>query len=178
MKFIYSILCLSLLFVGCQPKPDNSANEAFEKNSQTVLANLEGFQNENLDYSQYAKDFVMGDTGFGNKDSLSLEEVMKADKGLWETYDFKLLTDPVNLLPGVNADTKLADGSVRHYSDWQVTLPATDSTKAKSGIIKLYESFDFDADGKIVFQQVYGDFTGLMMYLHSGDGEDAVEAEE
>ncbi len=178
MKFIYSILCLSLLFVGCQPKPDNSANEAFEKNSQTVLANLEGFQNENQDYSQYAKDFVMGDTGFGNKDSLSLEEVMKADKELWENYDFKLLTDPVNLLPGVNADTKLADGSVRHYSDWQVTLPATDSTEAKSGIIKLYESFDFDADGKIVFQQVYGDFTGLMMYLHSGDGEDAVEAEE
>ena len=178
MKFIYSILCLSLLFVGCQPKPDNSANEAFEKNSQTVLANLEGFQNENQDYSQYAKDFVMGDTGFGNKDSLSLEEAMKNDKELWENYDFKLLTDPINLLPGVNADTRLPDGSVRHYSDWQVTLPATDSTEAKSGIIKLYESFDFDADGKIVYQQVYGDFTGLMMYLHSGDGEDAVEAEE
>lgn len=178
MKFIYSILCLSLLFVGCQPKPDNSANEAFEKNSQTVLANLEGFQNENLDYSKYAKDFVMGDTGFGNKDSLSLEEVMKNDKELWENYDFKLLTDPINLLPGVNADTRLPDGSVRHYSDWQVTLSATDSTEAKSGVIKLYESFDFDADGKIIFQTLYGDFTGLFMHLHSGDAEDIVEAEE
>ena len=164
--------------MGCQPKPDNSANEAFEKNSQTVLANLEGFQNENQDYSQYAKDFVMGDTGFGNKDSLSLEEVMKADKELWENYDFKLLTDPINLLPGVNADTRLPDGSVRHYSDWQVTLSATDSTEAKSGVIKLYESFDFDADGKIIFQTLYGDFTGLMMHLHSGDAEDIVEAEE
>jgi len=48
---------------------DNSANEAFEKNSQTVLAILEGFQSENLDYSQYADDFVMRDTGFGTKDS-------------------------------------------------------------------------------------------------------------
>jgi len=166
MKFICSILFLSILFIGCQPKTDNSASETFEKNSKTVLTNLEGFQNENLDYSQYAKDFVMRDTGFGSKDSLSLDDMMKMDKTLWEHYDFKCLTDPVNLLPGVNADTKLPDGSVRHYSDWEVTLPATDSTEAKSGIIKLYESFDFDADGKIIFQQVYGDFTGLFTYLH------------
>ena len=168
MKFIYSILILSILFVGCcQHETDNSANEAFEKNSQTVLTNLEGFQNENLDYSMYAKDFVMHGTGFGEIDSLSLDQVMANDKQLWIKYDFKILNDTLNLLPGVNAETKLADGSVRHYSNWEVTLSATDSTEAKSGVIKLYESFDFDAEGKISFQQVYGDFTGLMMYLHN-----------
>ena len=167
MKLIYSILCLSILLVGCQPAPDNSANEAFEKNSQTVLAILEGFQNENLDYSQYADDFVMRDTGFGSKDSLSLEEVKKNDKGLWMAYDLKILADPIVLLPGVNIDTKLADGSVRLYADWEVTLPATDSTEAKSGVLRLYESFDFDDDGKVIFQQVYGDFGGLFGYLHS-----------
>ena len=168
MKFIYSILFLSILFVGCcQHETDNSVNEAFEKNSQTVLANLEGFQNENLDYSMYAKDFVMRGTGFGEIDSLSLDQVITNDKQLWKKYDFKILNDTLNLLPGVNAETKLADGSVRHYSNWEVTLSATDSTEAKSGVIKLYESFDFDAEGKISFQQVYGDFTGLMMYLHS-----------
>lgn len=72
MKSIYAILFLSFLFVGCQPKTDNSANEAFEKNSKTVLANLEGWQNENLDYSMFAKDFTMLETGFGApKDSLT-----------------------------------------------------------------------------------------------------------
>jgi hypothetical protein len=167
MKLIYSILCMSILLVGCQPPTDNSVNEAFEKNSQTVLANLKGFQNENQDYSQYAEDFVMRETGFGSKDSVSLEEVKMSDKGLWERYDFKILADPIVLLPGVNVDTKLADGSVRLYADWEVTLPATDSTEAKSGVLKLYESFDFDADGKIIYQQVYGDFSGLFGYLHS-----------
>jgi len=54
MKFVYSILSAALFFVGCQPQADNSAQMAFEKNSETVLANLQGFQNENLDYSQYA----------------------------------------------------------------------------------------------------------------------------
>jgi len=167
MKKICFILCSSLLFIGCLPKVDNSVNETFEKNSQTVLANIQGFQNESVDYSQYAKDFVMRDTGFGSKDSLSLEDVMKNDKWLWENFDFKILNDTINLLPGVNTNTKLADGSVRYYSNWEVTRTATDSTEAKSGILKMYESFDFDNDGKIIYQQTYGDFTGLMMHLQS-----------
>ena len=169
MKQFFLILMLSVLFIGCQEKPDNSAQEAFEKNSKTVLANLEGWQNENLDYSMYSKDFVMNDTGFNGKDSLSLDEVMKSDKELWKNYDFKLLENPVVLLPGVNSDTKKPDGSVRYYGNWQVTIPATDSTEARSGVIKFYESFDFDADGKIIYQQGYGDFGGLMMYLHGND---------
>ena len=164
---------MSILLVGCQPPVDNSANEAFEKNSQIILADIEGFQNENQDYSNYAKDFVMGDTGFGAKtDSLSLDDVMKNNKEMWAMYDFKILADPIVLLPGVNAETKLADGSVRLYAAWEVTLPATDSTEARSGVIQLYETYDFDADGKIIFQQVYGDFGGLFGYLHSGYAEE------
>ena len=55
---------------------------------------------------------------------------------------------------------------MRYYGAWEVTLPATDSTEAKSGIIKLYNSFDFDENGKIIYQQGYGDYSGLMMYLN------------
>lgn len=172
MKQIIFILFCATIFIGCQPKPDNSAQEAFEKNSQTVLANLEGWQNENIDYSMYSKDFKMLDTGVGaEKDSLTLDEMMTNDKRMWEYYDFKLLTSPPVFLPGVNSETKKPDGSVRHYSTWEVTLPATDSTEAKSGQINLYESFDFDAEGKILIQQVYGDFTGLMMKLKHVDDE-------
>ena len=169
MKHFMSSLCLALLFIGCAPEQkDKNADIAFQKNSETVLANLKGWQNENLDYSMYASDFAMLETTFGaEKDSISLEEMKSTDRQLWDTYDFKLLTSPPNLLPGVDQDTKAPDGSVRHYSEWEVTLPATDSTEAKSGVIRLYESFDFNDEGKISFQQVYGDFTGLMTYLHS-----------
>ena len=82
MKFMYSILCLSFLFIACQPAPDNSAKEAFEKNSNTVLSVLEGFQSENLDHqAYYATDFVGSVTGFGaEKDSVSLEESIAQDK--------------------------------------------------------------------------------------------------
>ena len=177
MKFIFSILCLSFLFISCQPAADNSANEAFEKNSKTVMAVLDGFQNENLDYDAlYSKDVVFANTNVGaKKDSLTLDDEKANNKANWAFLDFKLLADPVSLLPGVNADTKMADGSVRYYGDWQVTKPATDSTEARSGEIRVYQSFDFDADGKIIFQQGYGDFTGIRNLINSKEEKEAAE---
>ncbi|MEO6348079.1 MAG: hypothetical protein ABIO60_09250 [Aquaticitalea sp.] len=179
MKFMYCALCLSLLFIGCKDANDNktmkeddskmSMNDVFKKNSETVMANLKGWQNENVDYSMYAKDFVMLETVFGvEKDSVNLNEMMDSDKMMLKNYDFKMVTDPV-LLPGVNSDTKKMDGSVRYYSEWEVTRVATDSMPAKTGNLQVYESFDFDENGKIMMQQMYGDFTGLMMYLNSKD---------
>ena len=174
MKTIYVPLILAIVLIGCKAETESSADDAadlaFEKNSKTVLANLKGFQNENLDYSVYADNSRMLETAFGaERDSSSLEEIIANDKVLWEMFDFKLLTDPPVLLPGVNPDTGKPDGSVRHYSEWQITRPATDSTDVKTGKIRLYESFDFDNEGKILVQQVYGDFTGIMMHLNSPD---------
>lgn len=168
MKLNYAYLCVSILMIGCQPKADNSANEAFEKNSKTVLSYLEGMQNESLDYDTFfSNDFILRGTGYGAKDTFNLEEVKANDIKGWARYDFEIITDPLVLLPGVNVDTKKADGSVRYYATWKVTLSATDSTEEKSGVLKLYESFDFDSEGKIVFQQYYGDITGLFKYLNS-----------
>ncbi len=183
MNYFYSILCVSILLIGCKTETDNTvketyesetstnetiANKTFKNNSATVLANIKGWQNENIDYAMYADDFITFDTGFGaKKDTITLNEMIENDKYFWASYDFKLLTDPPVLLPGVNADTKMLDGSVRHYSDWEVTLTATDSTEAKTGVIHIYESFDFNKEGKISNQVVYGDFTGIMMYLNS-----------
>ncbi len=174
MKHLLTIFCLTFLFIACQPASDNSANEAFEENSKTVLAVLEGFQNENLDHqAYYATDFVGLVTSFGaDKDSLSLDESIESDKQNWKILDFKLLDDPVVLLPGVNAETKMADGSVRYYGDWEVTLPATDSTEARSGVLKIYSSFDFNEEGKIINEVGYGDFTGIIRYLMSADDDD------
>ncbi len=177
MKTIFAALCASILLASCQPPADNSANEAFEKNSKTAMDNLTGFANENTDYSQYADNFIMRGTGFGDSDSLTLAQVKESDQQLWKSFDFKIIGDIV-LLPGVNPETKLPDGSVRHYSDWEITRPATDSTEARSGIIKLYESYDFDEEGKIIFQQVYGDFTGIMMYLMGDDDDDHGEGDD
>lgn len=111
-------------------------------------------------------------TLFGSKDTLNLDDMKKMDMEMWKNYDFKLLTDPLVLLPGVNPETKELDGSARYYADWQVTLPATDSTGARSGVLHFYEYFNFDENGKITQQGGYGDFGGLFGYLHGGDNND------
>ncbi len=179
MKFIYSILCICLFLVGCQPAVDNSANEAYEKNKETVQAILDGFQNENLDHSNYyASNAVIRGTSFGDKDSLSVADIISRDKQNWGVFDFKLLGDSINLLPGVDANSKLADGSVRYYGNWEVTMPGTDSTKARSGVVKLYQSFDFDDDGKVMYQQAYGDFGGLLQHLASTNETNMADSKE
>ena len=179
MKFIYSILCICLFLIGCQPKPDNAVNEAFDKNAETVRAILDGFQNESLEYNNYyAENAVIRGTSFGDKDSLSVSDNVARDKRNWAMFNFKLLGDSLNLLPGVNVDSKLADGSVRYYGDWEVTLPGTDSTEARSGVVKLYQSFDFNDDGKVMYQQAYGDFGGLVKYLSSNPATDMEDSDE
>ena len=171
MKKFYTIILLSTLLIACQPPVDNSAKEAFERNSKTVQAYIDGFEAESIDYEKiYSKNLVvMRGTSFGSNDSTGLPEMMSNDKKGWAKFDFELVNKPAILLPGVNADTKELDGSVRYYGTWRVTLPATDSTEEKSGVIKLYESFDFDEEGKIVYQQYYGDGSGLFMYLNGLD---------
>jgi len=179
MKYVFTILCLSLIFVACETKEEDSgAQEAFEKNSETVMASLRAWENESIDYSIYADDFLMRGTSYGSSDSISLAEMKTMDKEFLAMYDFRIATDTIRLLPGVAVETNEMDGSVRHYTDWEVTLPATDSTEARSGIIKLYSSADFDEDGKIVFEHSYGDFNGLMMHLHGDDDYDDTHEED
>ncbi|MFH6771859.1 hypothetical protein [Gaetbulibacter aestuarii] len=170
MKILYSTIFLVLLLMACQPKPDTTMDDLFTKNSETVMKSLQSWQDEKPDYSVYADSAVALNTYFGAKEDTVMimsDAAMNSDKEMLARYDFELLNSPPSFLPGVNPDTKEPDGSVRYYGAWKVTLPATDSTEAKSGILKIYESYDFNKDGKIIYQQGYGDFSGLMMYLNN-----------
>jgi len=133
--------------------------------------------NETLDYyDYYASDIVITPTAFGAPDSVALEDQKARDERFYSQFDVELLTE-LTLLPGVNADTKLVDGSVRYYGTWKVTRSATDSTEARSGEMKSYTSYDFNEEGKIVYEQFYGDFGGLFEYLMDEEDDVADAAE-
>jgi hypothetical protein len=168
------------LLAACQPaahhgeaemamKAKDSVQKVFETNCAAIRSMLQGFQGENIDHAAFYSDTLrVLQTGFNSpQDTIGLDTLMAHHQWMWSTFDFALADDSLDLLPGVNPDTKEMDGSVRFYSSWRVTKTATDSTPEKSGVIKLYESFDFNADGKVVYQQIYGDFGSLMGYLMS-----------
>lgn len=175
MRLICTLLIASSFFIGCSTSPDQNeeidpAIAAFEKNSALVLQYLDAWQAENVDYEKfYANDYAAWGTGFGDLDTMNLAQVMEWDKMMFATYDFKITNVPVNLLPGVDVETKKMDGSVRHYSEWEITLTATDSTEARTANLRMYHAIVFNDEGKITLDLAYGDFGGLMGYLHGQD---------
>lgn len=172
MRKVLFMYVLLVIMAGCKTGTEDpdaaaraAAEAAFAKNSETILGLMEAWQTETMDYSVYADDFLAFETGFNaEKDEYTIEEMMESYKDMFVVFDFKMLSEP-ELLPGVNNETKKMDGSVRQYSEWEVTRTATDSTEAKSGKIRLYHSFNFNEEGKINYQMGYGDFSGLMMFL-------------
>lgn len=161
------LFVVSILFIGCQPAVDNSGKEAFENNSKTVLTIIAGWESENVDYSIYADDYFSVGTGFGNADTTRLDQMKESNKAFLAAYDFDFVTDPINLLPGVNPETKEIDGSVRYYGEWKVTKTATDSTEAKSGTFSAYAAYVFNEEGKVTRTLFYGDFSGLMNHINN-----------
>ena len=170
MRKILAITALSVLAVGCMPA-ENETSEVqamYEANCATVTTALENFQNETADYSMYNQEsFWARPTRFNptKGDSVTLDELKESNIEGWAMMDYELVSD-LKFLSGVDAATNMMDGSVRYYGVWKVTRTATDSVEAKSCTIPLYSSFDFDAEGKILFQQNYGDFTAAFNSLN------------
>ena len=172
----YLLAGVVIITIGCQQSTEKKAEVdpgwvAFEQNAKTVAAYLEAWQNENVDYDKfYSSDYSSWGTGFGDVDTVDLEQVKKWDQEAFENFDFKIANGPVNFLPGVDLETKRMDGSVRYYTEWEITRVATDSTEARTGNIRMYQAYNFNDEGKIIFDVSYGDFGGLMKYL-SGEDE-------
>ena len=168
MKKLFVFVVLGWAAIGCQmpEEESNDVDATFATNCETVETALSNFQNEVADYSMYSEDYWARPTRMNPErgDSVRLEDVKTSNAGGWAIFDYELVSD-LAFLPGVNPDSKEMDGSVRYYGMWKVTRSATDSTDEASVMIPIYSSFDFDADGKILFQQNYGDFTAAFNSL-------------
>ena len=152
-----------VLFSCSQPASDASAK--FEANSATIAEVFADFEAESDDFfTHFNADAFWRGTGLNAPDSVSLEQVTAKYKTAWANYDYELIS-PTNFLPGVNPQTKAVDGSVRGYFEWNISKAATDSTEARSVRVKVYESFDFNPEGEIIYTQVYGNLIAGYAYL-------------
>ena len=163
-KTIYFLFAI-FFFAACNFKDPSIAEsenifKIYEKNCETVLAYENAFCQENIDYEKfYSEKAIIKGTMLGDKDSMFVADRKIAHQELWKKYDFSM--SPLDPLPGVNPETKKMDGSVRMYFDITITL----TENGNSVTMPMYNSFDFDNEGKILYLQYYGDFTSAFLSL-------------
>ena len=170
MKHLFFLFAAISLAACTSPAPGEASNAdaLFNRNCETARALIRDFDNEDIAAirSHFTDSAVWRPTSFGQLDTASLEDKVAGWTAAFAAYDFDLATEDLRFLPGVNAETKKPDGSVRVYFDWDLVRPATDTTERKSVTVSYYESWDFDADGKIWLTQVFGDETAAMTALN------------
>ena len=165
MKKIIYLVTLIIFAFACNSDvsvkvTDDNVSKIFEKNCETVKAYEAAFCQENIDYEKfYSEKAIIKGTILGDNDSMYVADRKVAHQELWKKYDFSM--SPLDPLPGVNLETKKMDGSVRMYFDITITL----TENGKSVTIPMYNSFDFDDEGKILYLQYYGDFTAAFLSL-------------
>ena len=153
MKKTIYFLSIILFVSSCSSdvsliEKDENIYKIFKENCETVIAYETAFCEESIDYEIfYSENAIIKGTMLGDKDSI------------WQKYDFSM--SPLNPLPGVNPETKKMDGSVRMYFDITITL----TENGNSVTMPMYNSFDFDDEGKIIYLQYYGDFTSAFLSL-------------
>ena len=162
MKNLIILFSAALLF-SCNSqnetiKTSEVADQKFLTNCSTVQGYLDDFVNESIDYKKYFNDTCkIRGTYFNSEGPMSVDDRVSAHKQMWAKYDFAI-SDSINFLPGVSAETKEMDGSVRFYFDWTVN----NTLSGKSITLPIYMSFDFDNDGKINFYQFFGDISSAI----------------
>ena len=161
MKNLIILFSAALLF-SCdsqnETKTSDVADQKFLTNCSTVQGYLDDFVNESIDYKKYFNDTCkIRGTYFNSEGPMSVDDRVSAHKQMWAKYDFAI-SDSINFLPGVSAETKEMDGSVRFYFDWTVN----NTLSGKSITLPIYMSFDFDDDGKINFYQFFGDISSAI----------------
>ena len=171
MKHFLFLLVPAFLLSACTPSSggvESKADVLFEQNCKTARALIRDFDAEDIPAirAHFSDSARWRATTFGMTEPAMLEDKIQGWQKAFAKYDFNLVTEDLQLLPGVNAKTGLPDGSVRVYFDWEAVIPATDSTERKAAVIAYYESWDFDADGKIWLTQIYGDETAAMQTLN------------
>jgi len=165
MKKIIYFVTLIIFAFACNSDvsvkvTDDNVSKIFEKNCEMVKAYEAAFCQENIDYEKfYSEKAIIKGTILGDNDSMYVADRKVAHQELWKKYDFSM--SPLDPLPGVNPETKKMDGSVRMYFDITITL----TENGKSVTIPMYNSFDFDDEGKILYLQYYGDFTAAFLSL-------------
>jgi hypothetical protein len=158
MKKLLSLFAMSI-FISCTQglPPEFAANTV---SAQKILE-LQGSESDFQAQLDLIHEDVQWQPAFFGSSEIGKEEFGRYLKG-WQDEMENVVYTATNWLPGVLAETGLADGSVRSYGIWSGTHTAT----GKKWQLKAYHTWDFK-DGLIIGGGDYFDANGLINFLQT-----------
>ena len=151
------------LLAACGSANPNSMT--FVGNAQTVERVFRAFEAEDSTafWTEFAETAVWRGTGVNAPTSLSRQKMGEVYGTFWAEFDYKIVGD-LHFLPGVNPETQLPNGSVNGMFLWEVSRRDEDGQR-RAVQLWIYESFDFNEEGQIVFTQVFSDLASAYRQL-------------
>jgi hypothetical protein len=164
-------LGLALGLFSCSSADPTSLT--FVRNAETVERVFRAFEAEDGEafWSEFAETAVWRGTGVNAPTTLSREKMQGVYDAFWGEFDYEIVGD-LHFQPGVNPETQLPNGSVNGMFLWEVSRMAPDSSERRSVQLWIYESFDFNEEGQIVFTQVFSDLASAYRQLREMPAEE------
>jgi len=156
-------LGIMTLLAACGSANPNSMT--FVGNAATVERVFRAFEAEDSTafWDEFAETAVWRGTGVNAPTTLSREKMGEVYEKFWTEFDYEIVGD-LHFLPGVNPETQLPNGSVNGMFLWEVSRMGEDGER-RAVQLWIYESFDFNDDGQIVFTQVFSDLASAYRQL-------------
>ena len=163
--FLLGTLGLGVMAVLAACGSANPNSMTFVGNAQTVERVFRAFEAEDSTafWTEFAETAVWRGTGVNAPTSLSRQKMGEVYGTFWAEFDYKIVGD-LHFLPGVNPETQLPNGSVNGMFLWEVSRTDEDGQR-RAVQLWIYESFDFNEEGQIVFTQVFSDIASAYRQL-------------
>ena len=164
MKKLLFITLISI-FISCS----QGVHPDFAANVETVKKQLElqGSEADHQAQLDLAHEDIQWQPAFFGSTPVGKSEYGAYLKGWQDEMEDVVFTPTNDYLPGVLAETGIADGSVRVYGTWSGVHSAT----GKSWELSSYHTWDFQ-DGLIISGGDYFDASGFMASLQLDESVD------
>jgi hypothetical protein len=159
-----AVLGLTLCLFSCSSADPTSLT--FVRNAETVERVFRAFEAEDGEafWAEFADGAVWRGTGVNAPTTLSRKTMKGVYDKFWGEFDYEIVGD-LHFLPGVSPETNLPNGSVNGMFLWEVSRMAPEDGERRAVQLWIYESFDFNEEGQIVFTQVFSDLASAYRQL-------------
>ena len=169
MKKLFRLSLVAILFfaASCNTQVDNNPNYASNLEVAKSFMTAHGTEDIDAQTEMLHEDLLWQPPAYGAKQYGKSEHIEALS--MYQTLFDNILYTPDNWLPGVLAETRELDGSVRTYGTWTGTPTET----GKPFSLHSYHTLDF-VDGKISAGGDYFDLGGFFTSFQDKE-EESVE---